>query len=132
MTERRFTPPTEFPTEYVDGDGNKVTILGRSSNKERPLVGFDDEGYACNYAESGAYYPDDEGVHDLHDISKRITTWHNVYETWLGMQCRTRRKADEDADNRIRLCVYRIERDEDGRNPEIFVEKVEDFMEEVG
>ena len=132
MTKRKFTPPTEFTAEYVDGYGCKVTILGRSYyNKERPLVGFDDEGCACNYAENGAYWPDDEGKYDLHDIQKRITTWHNVYETWLGMQCRTRRKADEDADNRIRLCVYRIERDEDGGNPEIFVEKVKDFKEKV-
>jgi hypothetical protein len=73
MTDRKFTPPTKFPAEYVDGYGSKVTILGRSNDKERPLVGFDDEGYACNYAESGAYYPDDEGEDDLHDIPKRTT-----------------------------------------------------------
>ena len=79
MSERKFTPPTEFPAEYVDGNGGKVTILGRSNEKERPLVGFDDEGYACNYTESGAYYLGDEGRYDLHDIPKRITTWHNVY-----------------------------------------------------
>jgi len=24
MTDRKFTPPTEFPAEYVTGDGRKV------------------------------------------------------------------------------------------------------------
>ena len=85
MTNRKFTPPTEFPAEYEDGYGCKVTILGRSYyNKERPLVGFDDEGCACNYAENGAYWPDDGGKYDLHDIQKRITTWHNVYGGGVG------------------------------------------------
>ena len=81
MTNRKFTPPTEFPAEYVDGSGGKVTILGRYYyNKERPLVGFDDEGCACNYAENGAFEDFvaayDEGKYDLHDIQKRITTWN--------------------------------------------------------
>ena len=129
MTKRKFTPPTEFPAEYVDGFGSKVTILGRSYyNKERPLVGFDDEGCACNYAESGAYWPDDEGKYDLHDIQKRITTYHNVYEDWINGSFITRSHADEHHDackgfkQCPRLCVYRIERNEDGSNPEIFLE----------
>ena len=124
MTDRKFTPPTEFPAEYVDGFGCKVTILGRTYyNKERPLVGFDDEGCACNYAENGAWEPDDECKYDLHDIQKRITTWHNVYrETEITGGYESRAKADAAAYKR--LAVYRIERDEDGGNPEIFVEKV--------
>ena len=121
MTKRKFTPPTEFPAEYEDGYGCKVTILGRSYyNKERPLVGFDDEGCACNYAENGAYWPDDGGKYDLHDIQKRITTWHNVYEGWVGASNKVNRGATVN-----RLCVYRIERNEDGSNPEIFVEEIE-------
>lgn len=122
MTERKFTPPTEFPAEYEDGYGCKVTILGRSYyNKERPLVGFDDEGCACNYAENGAYWPDDGGKYDLHDIQKRITTWHNVYEGWVGPSNKVNRGATKN-----RLCVYRIERNEDGSNPEIFVEMTDE------
>lgn len=75
MTKRKFTPPTEFPAEYVDGHGSKVVILGRSKSSYRPLVGFDVDGYACNYAENGAYYPDyDNAIQDLHDTPKRITT----------------------------------------------------------
>ena len=61
---------------------------------------------------------------------KRITTWHNVYRTWLGPQCSTRSDAD-DTHNSIgdylteeRLCVCRIERDEDGNNFEMFKEEV--------
>ena len=120
MTNRKFTPPTEFPAEYEDGYGCKVTILGRSNNQFRPLVGFDVDGYACNYAENGAYYPDvNSDVEDLHDIPKRITTWHNVYEDWVGVSNKVNRGATEN-----RLCVYRIERNEDGSNPEIFVEEV--------
>ena len=123
MSERKFTPPTEFPAEYVDGHGNKVVILGRSKS-HRTLVGFDVDGYACNYAENGAYYPDETyDAQDLHDIPKRITTWHNVYKDWVGPAALTRIEVDGEAMTG-RLCVYRIERDEDGRNPEIFVEEV--------
>ena len=131
MTKRKFTPPTKFPAEYVDGEGEKAVILGRGPHKVFPFIGHNAAGYARYWTEKGTFSSSGINGFDLHDIPKRITTWHNVYETWLGMQCRTRRKADEDADNRIRLCVYRIERDEDGGNPEIFVEKVKDFKEKV-
>ena len=130
MTKRKFTPPTEFPAEYVDGYGLKVTILGRSNAPIKPLVGFDTDGYAHNYTESGSYYSDVEGICDLHDTPKRITTWHNVYKTWIGPQCPTRSDADDiykAIQNYVtedRLCVYRIERDEDGSNHEMFKEEV--------
>jgi len=117
MTERKFTPPTEFPAEYVDGHGNKVTILGRSNNKHSPLIGFEHVGYARCWTEEGTCRHHDRNI-DLHDIQKRITTWHNVYEGWVGASNKVNRGATEN-----RLCVYRIERDEDGSNPEIFVEK---------
>ena len=123
MSERKFTPPTEFPAKYVDGNRGKVTILGRSNAPMKPLVGFDEDGYACNYTESGAYYSDCEDTCDLHDIPKRITTWHNVYGTYTHSSYVSRSLADQ-ASIAKRLCVYRIERDEDGRNPEIFVEEV--------
>ena len=71
-----------------------------------------------------------KGETDIHDIPKRITTWHNVYGDMVVHQCSTRSDAD-DIDTSLeialgceRLCVYRIERDEDGGNPEIFVEEV--------
>lgn len=124
MTERKFTPPTEFPAEYVDGFGIKAVILGRGPNKSSPFIGYDADGYASSWTERGDYYDDEQSQYDLHDIPKRITTWHNVYAKWIGGSCSSRRKADDMAGNDNRPCVYRIERDEDGGNPEIFVEEV--------
>ena len=124
MTERKFTPPTEFPAEYVDGHGNKVTILGRSNNKHSPLIGFEHVGYARCWTEEGTCRHHDRNI-DLHDMPKRITTWHNVYQdATLGYNSFTSR--DQTFPHSVGLkgiCVYRIERDEDGSNPEIFVEK---------
>lgn len=132
MTDRKFTAPTEFPAEYVDGCGDRAVILGRGPNKEFPFIGYDAEESAVSWTELGEYRTDDPSEYDLHDIPKRIITWHNVYYDWIGPQCSSRGDADEVADQLAhaeRLCVYRIERDPDGGNPEIFVEKVEDFKE---
>ena len=123
MTERKFTAPTEFPAEYVDGEGRKVVLYGRGEG-HLPLIGQIEAGSVVQYTEHG-YAHGDLKV-NLHDIPKRITTWHNVYANWIGSACLTRSDADEtDIDMRImkRLCVYRIERDEDGGNPEIFAEE---------
>ena len=70
-----------------------------------------------------------ESPDDLQDIPKRITTWHNVYYDWIGPQCSTRSDADMgdhsgDYLTEERFCVYRIERDEDGGNFEMFREEV--------
>lgn len=127
MTERKFTPPTEFPAEYVDGDGNKAVIFGRGPNELFPFIGHNAAGHARYWTEEGLFSPIGANGYELHDIPKRITTWHNVYANWVGSACLTRSDADEtDIELRImkRLCVYRIERDEDGSNPEIFVEEV--------
>ena len=62
-------------------------------------------------------------------FTKRIKTWHNVYNDFVGHQCSVRTDADEmhhsvkDYLTEKRFCVYRIERDEDGGNPEIFMEE---------
>ena len=130
MTKRKFTPPTEFPAEYVDRDGSKAVILGRAPNEVFPFIGYDADGCARDWTKKGKYLTEGKSTFDLHDIHKRITTWHNVYYDWLGPQCSIRSDAD-DIDTSLksalvseRLCVYRIERDEDGGNPEIFVEEV--------
>ena len=123
MTNRKFTPPTEFPAEYVDGDGNKAVILVRGPNKKFPFVGHDADGWSRDWTETGVYHAGGPSRHDLHDIPKRITTWHNVYHNLISSQYSTRSKTDNWGDD-SRLCVYRIERDEDGGNPEIFVEDV--------
>ena len=130
MTKRKFTPPTKFPAEYVYGDGDKAVILGRGPNKQFPFVGHDADGWARDWTKKGKYHTDGASEYDLQDIPKRITTWHNVYGGWVDHQLSTRKLADEHYEackgfrSRPRLCVYRIERDEDGSNPEIFVEEV--------
>ncbi len=123
MDDRKFTPPTEYPAEYVDGKGNKAVILGRGPNKEFPFIGYDIQGRAEFWTEEGDYLTEGKSTFDLHDIPKRIVTWHNNYGDWLGLQCFSRSDADK-AVGGGRLCVYRFERDEDGGNPEIFVEDV--------
>ena len=138
MTERKFTPPTEFPAEYVTEGGQKAVILGRAPVGVYPLIGYilyaeggsawPDCSSSEGFTEDGQYHIDWPSPDDLHDIPKRITTWHNVYSDWIGPQCSSRGDSD-DIDTSLksalvseRLCVYRIERDADGGNPEIFVE----------
>jgi len=129
MTDRKFTPPTkpeDFPAEYVDGNDTKVIIYAKGHHGLWSLIGQDLHGVALSYNERGVYEGGGD-VYDLHDIPKRITTWHNVCANWVGPQYSSRSDADEtDRELRAmkRLCVYRIERDEDGGNPEIFVEEV--------
>ena len=130
MDDRKFTPPTEFPAEYVDSNGDKAVILGRGPHKVFPFIGHNAAGYARYWTEKGTFSSLGINGFDLHDIPKRITRWHNVYDGWVGHQFFTRSHADEHYDAckafkpRPRLCVYRIERNEDGSNPEIFVEEV--------
>ena len=127
--KRKFTEPTQFPAEYVDGNGNKAVILGRGPNEKFPFIGYDANGYAATWTELGKYCHKRQSEGDLHDIPKRITTWHNVYYDWIGPQCSTRSDADMgdhsgDYLTEERFCVYRIERDEDGGNFEMFREEV--------
>lgn len=127
MTDRKFTPPTEFPAEYVDGNGNKAVILGRGPNKLFPFIGHNAAGHARFWTAKGVDPTDYMYAgNDLHDIPKRITTWHNVYQdATLGYNSFTSR--DQTFLHSVGLkglCAYRIERDEDGGNPEIFVEEV--------
>ena len=135
MTKRKFTPPTKFPAEYVTGNGRKAVILGRAPVGDYPLIGYflyakGGSGWVnCSSPEGwtgdGQINPDWSSPDDLHDIPKRITTWHNVYSCSIREQYTSRRQADASAAAyQKRLCVYRIERDEDGGNPEIFVEEV--------
>jgi hypothetical protein len=54
---------------------------------------------------------------------KRVVAWHNVYAEYVAGGDESRRGADLSAAD-DRLCVYRIERNEDGSNPQIFVDDV--------
>ena len=73
MTKRKFTPPTDFPAEYVDRNGNKAVILGRGPNERSPFIGYDANGYAATWTERGKYYHKWQSAGDLHDMPKRIT-----------------------------------------------------------
>jgi len=124
MDDRKFTPPTEFPAEYVDGRGNRAVILGRSHHEVYPLIGFTHDGNVESWTEDGTTIPErPHPQQDLHDMPKRITTWHNVYDGWISPPHSRRGDTDLGRNPRDRLCVYRILRNEDGSNPEIFVEE---------
>ena len=133
MTKRKFTPPTEFPAEYVTGDGNKAVILGRAPVGDYPLIGYilyakdesiwPDCSSSEGWTEGGQHHTDWPSEDDIHDMPKRITTWHNVYPDISGGTYKSRKVADAHRASTC-LCVYRIERDEDGGNPEIFKEEV--------
>ena len=69
MSNRKFTPPTEFPTQYVDGCGHKITLVGRGKGKD-PLIGQDSGGNWRSYTETGFIYSggmpaDFNALHDL-------------------------------------------------------------------
>ena len=68
MTKRKFTPPTEFPAEYVDGSGDKAVILGRGPNENFPFIGYDADEDAVTWTENGEGFPEEGGLFDLHDI----------------------------------------------------------------
>ena len=70
MTERKFTPPTIFPAEYVDGDGTKVVILGRTPAKDFPLAGYFPDGTLSNWTEGGHIFLGASCAQDLQDINK--------------------------------------------------------------
>ena len=72
MTKRKFTPPTEFPAEYVDRDGNKAVILGRAPNEVFPFIGHDADGCARDWTKKGKYLTEGKSTFDLHDIPTQI------------------------------------------------------------
>ncbi len=72
MDDRKFTPPTEFPAEYVDSNGDKAVILGRGPHKVFPFIGHNAAGYARYWTEKGTFSSLGINGFDLHDIPKRI------------------------------------------------------------
>lgn len=127
MDDRKFTPPTEFPAEYVDSNGDKAVILGRGPHKVFPFIGHNAAGHARYWTEKGTFSSLGINGFDLHDTPKRIITWHNVYANWMDGDFLTRSAADrsdQQGGAQQRLCVYRIERDGDGGNFKMFKEDV--------
>ena len=95
MTDRKFTPPTEFPAEYVTSDVLKAVILGPV-----PM----------------------ESVSDLHDIPEKQVHWANDYGDFPGHWSDSREDADAHA-GPDRIAVIRREWVE-GQPPQYFTEEV--------
>lgn len=74
MTDRKFTPPTEFPAEYVTSDGRKAVILGRMPCGSYPYVGYvRDEDGSCTVSDWGKDGRAPLSL-SLHDLPKRETS----------------------------------------------------------
>ena len=131
MTERKFTPPTTFPADYVTRDGNKAVIVGPMPNDNYPYLGYVMEGevaYENSWTSHGkAYEWSDDIIHeDLFDIvpePQNQVRWANDYEEnpgyfWVGC----RKDADLSARD-DRIAVIRREWVE-GQPPQYFTEEV--------
>lgn len=122
MTKRKFTPPTEFPAEYVNGFGDQITLIARGIGLH-PYAGQDGNGDWSSYGEDGSFYADgSQSKDDLHDIPQKQVHWANDYGTESGDWWSSREWADRttDAD---RIAVIRREFVE-GELPQYFVEEV--------
>ena len=131
MTDRKFTPPTEFPAEYVTSDGRKAVILGRMPSDVYPLV-YPFAGYVLDkdgdcplltWTKGGASYETEESDIDLHDLPKKQVRWANDYgEFPRGSWFHNREEADNSTADR-RIAVIRREWVE-GKPPQYFSEEV--------
>lgn len=121
MTKRKFTPPTEFPAEYMADSGEKVTLIAKGVGLYI-YCGQNENGYWIGYTENGQMSPHYQSVHDLHDIPKTKVHWANDYEhsvvSWYD--------SSEEADmccGKGRIAVIRREWTE-GELPKYFAEEV--------
>jgi hypothetical protein len=132
MTERKFTPPTTFPAEYVTRDGKKAVIVARTPDERHPLIGWvegkKDNSFNCFWADNGGFHKDGREIaRDLFDIvlePQKHVHWKNDYGICgVGFWHDTREKADKCAsDNRI--AVIRREWVA-GQPPQYFTEEVQ-------
>jgi hypothetical protein len=65
MTDRKFTPPTTFPAEYVTGDGCKAVILGETPDKDHPYVGWYERAESAELKLAKAIEERDEALNQL-------------------------------------------------------------------
>lgn len=126
MTDRKFTPPTKFPAEYVTGDGRKAVILGGAPDDIFIYVGYilnggDVFGWKVRSwgkdGLSGIYDPNN----DLHDIPKKQVQWANDYGSYTGDWGDSREGVDVTGDPE-RIAVIRREWVE-GQPPQYFAEE---------
>jgi hypothetical protein len=124
MTERKFTPPTEFPAEYVTGRGKKVTLLARGKGLY-PLIGQGDGPAGCEvytYTEDGYFIDGQTLDQDLHDLPQKQVHWSNDYRDFIGGWRECRELAESSAGPN-RIAVIRREWVE-GELPQYFAEEV--------
>lgn len=121
MTERKFTPPTEFPAEYAmnDVDGTRVTLIGEGVG-EFPYVGQDEDGYWRIFRRDGRNSTCAQ--YGLYDLPKTNVQWANDYEEIFGC---TWHDSREEADaNAMWDCIAVIRREwTEGQPPEYFTEE---------
>ena len=127
MTDRNFTPPTEFPARYVTSDGHEAVVLGKRPGDVSPYVGYiyyESRSFpVATWRSDGSYLNTGENRLDLHDLPKKQVRWANDYGRFPGdLWCKTRREADEAA-GRERIAVIRREWVE-GQPPQYFAEDV--------
>lgn len=121
MTERKFTPPTSFPAEYVNGYGKRVTLVGKGVG-DYPYVGQKEDGRWLYFAEDGRNSV--HGPYDLHDLPKTTVHWTNDYGGYgFSKWYDSRESVDYYADGRNRTAVIRREWTE-GELPKYFAEEV--------
>lgn len=122
MTERKFTPPTEFPAEYVDGEGNKITIVGKGVGNY-PYAGQTEDGVWRCFRNDGSVYVTGPSLFDIHDLPKTKTHWVNDYGHDLGGFWYDSREEADDKTYSYRIAVIRREWTE-GELPKYFAEEV--------
>jgi len=125
MTDRKLTPPTEFPAEYVTRDGVKAVILGRRPGIASPYVGHVYARDTCpvvTWHLDGSYLFTGENRFDLHDLPKKQVLWANDYDQDTAAWQDSREEADEFA-GKDRIAVIRREWIE-GQSPQYFTEEV--------
>lgn len=130
MTERKFTPPTKFPAEYVTRAGDKAVIVARTPDERYPLIGWvegkKDYNFNAFWADNGGFHKDGREIaRDLFDIvlePQKQVHWANDYEVRTGVWRTTRESADENATD-DRTAVIRREW-VPGQPPQYFTEEV--------
>jgi hypothetical protein len=126
MTDRKFTPPTTFPAEYVTIDGKKAVIVGETPDENYPYVGwYERAGITVNstWMKHGAFYKADPSDCDLHNTAKKHVHWANDYGDVLGDWHETREDADKVSGYSPRIAVIRREC-VPGQPPQYFMESV--------
>lgn len=116
----KFTPPTKFPAEYVTGNGERVILLGITED-QRELIGYrpDNANIHSSWKPNGNWLGGSMAENDLHDIPKRVKTYHNRYSFGIIGNHESVSEANFFCKGNTRTHVYVIERDEDGSNPTI-------------